>query len=262
MNKGRRNVTLGLLGVPAVAALIGCNSSNDSKAIEMNFHKLLTARLTAELNDESVASKLEPFIEEACFNMLPPFIVISRASNLIAFAFGNRPNDSGNPNELAKPGPMNESLAACCAALYRQKAMPMYVQWEIARYLDSAHYPDIPARDVISIEPRWDDSGKLIYLSTDGVVLDIISEYFGSDPVALGTTVIIGHRDHIKRCVMTCRSRKVDCYAPEGIELPVWYDEQSAQPWTRRRELYVLQDISAQLMMMSQANIANAYPNG
>ena len=160
-------------------------------------------------------------------------------STLIAFAFGNRPNDSGNPDELAEPGPMNEALAACCAALYRQKPVPMYVQWEIARFLDSDRYPDIPARDVISIEPYWDNEGKLVYLSTDGVVEAIVRDYAGGDAATLGMAAVIGHRDHVKRCIITCRARKVASHAPEGIELPVWYDEQSDQPWTRRRDLSV-----------------------
>lgn len=262
MDKCRRRVTLGLLSAPLVATLAGCNSSNDSEGSPADFSATLIDRLTAELKDEKTARQLVPFIEEANFNMTPPSIAIAETNTLIAFAFGNRPNDSGNPDELAKPGPMNEALAACCAALYRQKAMPMYVQWEIARYLDSTRYPDIPARDVISIEPYWDEAGKLVYLSTDGVVEAIVRDYAGGDPATLGTAAVIGHRDHVKRCIMTCRARKVASHAPEGIELPVWYDEQSAQPWTRRRDLYVLQDISAQLMGVAQANIAKAYPNG
>lgn len=252
----------GAVECPLATTLAGCNSSNDSEGITADFSTILTDRLTAELKDENTARQLRPFIEEANFNMTPPSIAIADTSTLIAFAFGNRPNDSGNPDELAKPGPMNEALAACCAALYRQKAMPMYVQWEIARYLDSPRYPDIPARDVISIEPYWDADGKLVYLSTDGVVEAIVRDYAGGDPATLGTAAVIGHRDHVKRCIMTCRARKVASHAPEGIELPVWYDEQSAQPWTRRRDLYVLQDITAQLMGVAQANIAKAYPNG
>lgn len=262
MDKHRRRVTLGLLSTPLVATLAGCNSSNDSQGSAADFRTTLTDRLSAELHDEQTASQLAPFIEEACFNMTPSRVAIDQAHCVIAFAFGNRPNASGNPDELAEPGPMNEALAACCAAVYRQKPVPMYVQWEIARFLDSARYPDIPTRDVISIEPYWDDEGKLVYLSTDGVVEAIVRDYAGGEAAALGTAAVIGHRDHVKRCIITCRARKVTSHAPEGIELPVWYDEQSDQPWTRRRDLYVLQDMSVQLLGIAQANIAQAYPNG
>ena len=90
----------------------------------------------------------------------------------------------------------------------------------------------------------------------------IVRDYAGGEAAALGTAAVIGHRDHVKRCIITCRARKVASHAPEGIELPVWYDEQSDQPWTRRRDLYVLQDMSVQLLGIAQANIVQAYPNG
>ena len=193
--------------------------------------------------------------------MTPSRVAIDQAHCVIAFAFGNRPNASGNPDELAEPGPMNEALAACCAALYRQKPVPMYVQWEIARFLDSARYPDIPTRDVISIEPYWDDEGKLVYLSTDGVVEAIIRDYADGEAAALGTaasSVIATTSNAASSPAVPARWRAM----PRRIELPVWYDEQSDQPWTRRRDLYVLQDMSVQLLGIAQANIAQAYPNG
>jgi len=201
MNESRRRVTLGLLSAPLVATLAGCDSSNDTQAVAADFHTTMLDKLTAELNDEKTARQLAPFIEEACFNMTPSRVAIDQAHCVIAFAFGNRPNAS-----------------ACCAALYRQKPVPMYVQWEIARFLDSARYPDIPARDVISIEPYWDNDGKLIYLSTDDVVKKIIKDYCpDQDPANLGTAAVIGHRDHVKRCIATCRSNRVASYAPNPI---------------------------------------------
>lgn len=115
MDECRRRVTLGLLSAPLVATLAGCNSSNDSEGSPVDFSATLTDRLTVELKDENTARQLVPFIEEANFNMTPPSIAIADTSILIAFAFGNRPNDSGNPDELAMPGPMNEALAACCS---------------------------------------------------------------------------------------------------------------------------------------------------
>ncbi len=37
--------------------------------------------------------------------MTPSRVAIDQAHCVIAFAFGNRPNASGNPDELAEPGP-------------------------------------------------------------------------------------------------------------------------------------------------------------
>ncbi|MGL5028119.1 MAG: hypothetical protein ACRC6P_19390 [Shewanella oncorhynchi] len=266
MDQVRRKITFGMLSVPALAAattttLTGCNDSDKNHVANEDFNHIITQRLSSELNDSLTAEHLIPFIVEASFNMTPAVSSIDQANVLIGFAFGNRPNESGKPNELAKPGPMNEALAACCAAIYRKKPMTMYIQWEIARFLDSERYTDIPSKDIVSIEPHWDENGGLIYLSTDGVVQDIINQHFDGDPTTVGTTVVVAHRDHIKRCIATCRLRNVIGYAAKGIELPHWYDDKSDQPWTRRRDLYVLQDIAAQMMTMAQVNIVQAYPN-
>lgn len=229
---------------------------------DINFRDAIEAQLSIELDDKKVAHQLAPFIIEGIFDKKAKLVEANKVNNLIAFAFGNRANDSNNPDELAKPGPMNKDLAACCMRLYRSKRVKMYVQWEIARFLNSEYYPDINDDDVISIEPYRDDEGKLVYLSTDGVVTSILDNYNQGDPDNLGVTAVIGHSDHVKRCVMVCRSHGIDAYAPNGLTLPSWYDDLSAQAWTRRRDLYVLQDTAAQLSMIAQANIAKAYSKG
>ncbi|MCS6211590.1 hypothetical protein [Shewanella baltica] len=269
MNKTRRKIAFGMLTVPALTAmttLTGCNDSDNNKISteeisNEDFNQIIRQKLSRELNDDLTAEQLIPFIAEASFNMTPVTHSIEKADVLIGFAFGNRPNESGDPNELAQPGPMNEALAASCAEIYRKKPMTMYVQWEIARFLDSVRYPDIPAKDIVSIEPYWDDKGTLIYLSTDGVVQTIVNQHFHGDPTTVGSAVVVAHRDHVKRCITTCKMRNIIGFASQEITLPNWYDEKSHQPWTRRRALYVLQDISAQMMMMAQTNIIQAYPN-
>ena len=226
------------------------------------FQRAAINKLSAELCDHRTAETLAPFITDAGFNMTPRSGFIHEASLLIAFAFGNRPNAEHDPDKLALPGPMNLELAHCCAAVWRKKHMPMYVQWEIARCLHEPEFAQIPRKDIISIEPYWDDTGKLIYLSTDGVVQEIVEKYYHNDPASMGKAAVIGHRDHVKRCILTCAARKVKGFAPKGIGLPVWYDMQSDQPWTRHRDLYVLQDVAGQMMMAAQANISQAYPQG
>lgn len=260
MDITRRKMAMGLLTLPATMALTGCQSVASNQTSSKRMNKIVSDKLSEELNDESTARILAPYIMEASFNMTPPTRPISEASTLIAFAFGNRPNASGDPNQLAEPGPMNAELARCCAEVWRKKPMPMYVQWEIARHLNTPAYADISSTDIISVEPII-DNGKLVYLSTDGVAADIINKHFNGAPSALKQTAVIGHRDHVKRCIMTCKARQISAFAPQEIKLPVWYDELSDQPWTRRRDLYVLTDITAQLTMMKDANIAQAYPS-
>jgi hypothetical protein len=42
----------------------------------------------------------------------------------------------------------------------------------------------------------------------------------------------------------------------------VVYDANSGQAWTRRRDLYLLHDMAAQMMMARAAAIARVYPEG
>jgi hypothetical protein len=44
--------------------------------------------------------------------------------------------------------------------------------------------------------------------------------------------------------------------------MPGEYDAQSGQSWTRRRDLYLLHDMSAQVQRLRAMAIAAAYPNG
>lgn len=227
-----------------------------------NFEHEAIHKLSEQLCDRRTAEILAPFITDAGFNMTPPSGFIHEASLLIAFAFGNRPNAEHDPDKLALPGPMNRELARCCAAVWHKKHLPMFVQWEIAHCLYESEFSYIPRKDIISIEPYWDNTGKLVYLSTDGVVQEIVEKYYHNDPASMGKAAVIGHRDHVKRCILTCAGRKVKGFTPRGIGLPAWYDVHSDQSWTRRRDLYVLQDVAAQLAMSAQANIAKAYPQG
>lgn len=214
-----------------------------------------TRKLTEELGDADVAKRLMPFINDAIFTRSPEYISPYEADTIIGLAFGNIPPVSGNPNDLAEPGQMNSELALCCAQLYRKKKMPMYLQWEIARFFQQGNFPDISLKDVHSIEPIRNADGSLIYLSTEGVVQAIINDHFCGKAHSVGKAATIGHRDHVKRCVMTCRKLDIDACAPEGIFLPAWYDKNSGQAWTRSRDLYVLQDMSVQLMALAQQNI-------
>lgn len=261
MDINRRKLAFGLLSLPAAAALNGCAVPPHSPR-PSEFLPLATDRLALELEDRPTAELLAPAIVDAGFMMAPPKDEIAAASLVIGFAFGNRPNPQNDPNKLALPGPMNRVLAHCCAAVYRKKALPMYLQWEIARCLLAPEFADIPRHAIISIEPYWDAQGRLVYLSTDGVVETILKNHFANDPTLAGNAAIIGHHDHVKRCIITCRGRRIHGFAPRGIALPRWYDRRSAQPWTRRRDLYVLQDVAAQLSMAAQTRIAQAYPNG
>ncbi|WP_279630225.1 hypothetical protein [Streptomyces murinus] len=44
--------------------------------------------------------------------------------------------------------------------------------------------------------------------------------------------------------------------------MPGTYDPESGQAWTRRRDLYLVHDMVAQLTVLRTKLIAQAYPNG
>lgn len=73
---------------------------------------------------------------------------------------------------------------------------------------------------------------------------------------------MIGFRDHVKRCVQTARDRGMTAYAPHGIDMPGTYDTESGQPWTRRRDLYLVDDMAAQWAVLREKVVREALPNG
>ncbi|GAB2887018.1 hypothetical protein [Streptomyces mayteni] len=215
--------------------------------------------LAAELDDEAAARRVAPWIHDVGFDWTPPTAPLAQLDFIVAYAFGNRPPaDGGDPTRvLAEPGPTNEALADTVARIRARRRVPVYAQWEIARFLHAKH----GMRDAVSIEPDHAADGTIVYLSTDGVAAKV-AELRASAPGGVGTAGVVGFRDHVKRCVLTTEGRGMASFAPRGFEMPGTYDTESGQAWTRRRDLYLVHDMQAQLSMLRTRLIAEAYPNG
>jgi hypothetical protein len=213
--------------------------------------------LTRELDDAQTAALVEPVIEGIGFDWHPPTAPVDAFDFIVAYGFGNRPPEGGgDPTRvLYEPGPVNEQLADTVALLRRQSNAPVYAQWEIARFLDSKY----GMQTVTSIEPVIAADGTITYLSTDGVAAQVAALRNGRPGTTAG---VVGFRDHLKRCVQTTQDRGMQANAPEGIEMPGTYDLQSGQAWTRRRDLYLVHDMFAQIGVVRGKLIAEAYPNG
>ncbi|MGA5067800.1 hypothetical protein ACPB9E_29165 [Streptomyces exfoliatus] len=112
-----------------------------------------------------------------------------------------------------------------------------------------------------SIEPLIAPDGTITYLSTDGVAAQV-AEARKRVPGGAGIACVIGFRDHHKRCVQTTRDRGLKAYAPRGFGMPHTYDPESGQPWTRRRDLYLVNDMLAQWSALRAKLMAEAFPNG
>lgn len=216
----------------------------------------MQTKLGQELSDPAVAAVLAPSILDAGFEWTPPMRPAAELRALIAYSFGNRL--AADPKARPEPGPVNEALADTVVRVHTllPTGARIYAQWEIAQFLTSKH----GLKDVVSIEPVIAADGTVTYLSTDGVAEAAITRAGGA--AAIGPVAVVGHRDHAKRCVLTSRARGMDAWVAKEVALPVAYDTGSGQPWTRRRDLYLLHDMAAQMMMLRAEKIAEAYPKG
>ncbi|WP_120520507.1 hypothetical protein [Arthrobacter celericrescens] len=242
--------SLPLLTAGAAEASLAADAAQEQKLT-----RLMIDALSRELEDPATAAVVEPHIQDVGFSWHPPVIAVDNIDYIVAYAFGNRaPAGGGDPAKvLYEPGPVNEALADTIAAMRKQKNVPVFAQWEIARFLENKYGMD----RVTSIEPVIAADGTITYLSTDGVAAQVVALRGTS-----GTAGVVGFRDHVKRCVQTTRDRGMTAFAPAGAEMPGDYDLQSGQPWTRRRDLYLLHDMYAQFAVLRQKAIMAAYPHG
>ncbi|CAM5234569.1 hypothetical protein GCM10010329_62110 [Streptomyces spiroverticillatus] len=260
----RRDVVTALAAALAVPAALG---TSPATAQEHPGHgpapdeltRRMLAVLTAELDDRAAARSLVPHVHDVGFDWHPETAPLRKLDFLVAYGFGNRPPaGGGDPTKVRpEPGPVNEELADTVARIRRHRTIPVYAQWEIARFLESKYR----MRHVISIEPVVAPDGTITYLSTDGVAAQVAKarEHL---PGGVGTAGVVGFRDHIKRCVQTTRDRGMKAYAPQGHTMPHTYDPKSGQPWTRRRDLYLVHDMAAQWQVLREKLVTGAFPQG
>jgi hypothetical protein len=218
----------------------------------------------AEIADEIVAALGDTVVDglaERCggdmaaspvLSYEPPTVADERIDSLWILAFGNR-LAGGHPDATTvgeipsmsdlEPGPTNEALAREAAGFTARFPVPIVAQWEVAHALRS-----LGVEDVISVEPDHAADGSAIYLSTAGVIekgLRLAAE----SGIDVGLAGVLGHADHICRCVMTAERAGITAAVPEGVRLPVDYDDESAQPWTRSRADFVPVDLMARWLM-------------
>ena len=56
------------------------------------------------------------------------------------------------------------------------------------------------------------------------------------------------------------RAAGFEAFVAADVPLPADYDPQSGQTWTRRRDIYLLHDMLAQLLALRADAIAQAWP--
>ncbi|WP_395397442.1 hypothetical protein WBP07_23115 [Novosphingobium sp. BL-8A] len=258
----RRSV---LLGAPAVLAAPSALAQSLGQSVPMPgetqaLEQLMTTTLEAQLGDAATARQLASTIAEAGFRWQYPQFPLRDADSVVAYSFGYRsatgkvdPNTGlSTGEEKPEPGPINEMLADAVHAICMARKVRVYAQWEIAEVLGKKY----GLKDVVPIYPEAGADGKKTYLSTDGVAGAVVR--LAGNAGTLGNVAVVGHRDHVKRCILVSRQHGMNAAAVREVPLPVHYDPESAQPWTRRRDAYLLSDVIAQLMMARTGLTSNA----
>ncbi|MCX4672597.1 hypothetical protein OG453_39150 [Streptomyces sp. NBC_01381] len=257
----RRDFAAALTAALASPAVIGAAPAAAADRSGGGLARHMHAALTAELDDRGAARALVPHLHDVGFDWHPETAALQDLDFIVAYGFGNRPPaDGGDPTKVRpEPGPVNEELADTVARVRGRRDLPVYAQWEIAHFLESKHQ----MTDVTSIEPVVAPDGTITYLSTDGVAAQVAG-LRENLPGGIGTAGVIGFRDHVKRCVQTTRDRGMTAYAPHGVDMPGTYDTESGQPWTRRRDLYLVHDMAAQWAVLREKLVREdeAFPNG
>lgn len=250
----RRNLLFGtpaaaIFAAPAIARVVGGGAAPVTE--EATLKSRMITQLTRELGDADTADRLTANLFDAVFDWHYPTIRAQQANSIVAYSFGDRLRPGRTQadavhleeQDVFEPGPVNARLADAVHVIRGNRAIPVYAQWEIAQVLASTYR----MADVIAIHSDRNARGETVYLSTEGVAKAVVAHAGSAE--ALGKAAIVGHRDHVKRCILVSNHAGIDAAAAQDVTLPVAYDAQSAQPWTRRRDLYLLGDILAQLTM-------------
>ena len=197
----------------------------------------LVALLAEELGDPAVARAYAEMVFSDVLQWRPPMVALTEIQTIVAYSFGNRFETNGNRS----PGPVNASLADVVVRLHEETSAPVFAQWEVAEAIGGR----IASHHLVSITPLKDARAEPVYLSTGGVSAAIVRQ--AGDPRRLGKVAVVGFADHIKRCVDTSRRAGLDAAAPAGYAMPMAYDADSGQPWTRSRLAYLLHDVMCRI---------------
>lgn len=267
-NLSRRSMLAAGSTLAATSILSACGGDDISSrpVNDAELQAQIVARLNAQLGDPATVDAMLPALLDVGFTWSLPTIPAGQIGAIVAYSFGNRPNAAsgntsstgGNQAALPDPGPVNEALADAVHRIYALKPVKVYAQWEIARFLVSKY--GMGADVLTSIEPVIASDGTIVYLSTAGVAAAAVSRAGGA--AAMGNVAVVGHRDHAKRCIQTSQQAGMKAYAAADVPLPVAYDPQSGQPWTRNRSLYLVHDMLSQMATRSIVATAQAFPKG
>lgn len=248
---------------PATTTSTGATSTT---ATPTDARGQLEQRLGAELEDPASAAAIVGAMDDTAVSaaedladgdiagspwlayQLTP-VLADEIDSLWVFSFGYRFRDGSTapavplggtppPMDQLVPGPTNEALAQAAADFVEDHPVPIVAQWEVAQVLE-----EMGVEDVISVEPDIAADGTVTYLSTTGVAekgLGLLADE-GIEP---GHAGVLCFADHAVRCVLSAEDAGLTADAPAGVLLPLDYDPESGQEWTRSRETWIPIDLA------------------
>lgn len=273
----RRVSTIVVVVLCLTAAATACGDSDTSAAsstttvavetttstgpLPQDTRSRLTRRLTEELDDAGSAQTVVAGLDDSTMSGIeemtggdiensptlsyaPSTVPADDIDSLWLFSFGFRIDpDSGvapvelsdppPPMDVLTPGPANEALARAAADFVAEHPMPIIAQWEVARVLDQ-----LGVDDVISVEPKINPDGSVVYLSSPAVAIEGLK-------MAQDRGIDVGHAgvlcvpDFEVACLLSARRAGLHADAPEAVEVPADYDPDSGQLWTRSRTAWL-----------------------
>ncbi|MHA7680263.1 hypothetical protein [Cupriavidus sp. PET2-C1] len=256
--------TVATLPVMATALSVSGNAmAADTLVSDAELKRQMIGKLILELNDSTTANSEVAYLQDIFFTWDLPSINAAQVSAIVAYSFGDRPNaaiGSGTTQStLPAPGPINEKIADAVHQLYQLKPVMVFAQWEVASVLASKY--QMNSTNLQSVKPPVVASnGTITYPTLDNVAAAVIA--LKGTAAAMGTVAIVTHRDQAKRAIQISRAQGMNAYAAQEITLPVDYDSQASQPTNRRRDLYLLSDMTNQFATLRANLIAQEYPNG
>ncbi len=138
---------------------------------DQDIEAILASHLTAELGDPALGRELTKILMEDALSWRAPTVPLEGVRTIIGFTFGNRMLPSGN----REPGPVNAALADIAVRLHVATSAPVHAQWEVAEAVGDR----IPATALMPIYPGRDAQHEPRYLSTGGVIEEILARNGG-----------------------------------------------------------------------------------
>lgn len=231
--------------------------ASDVPYSDAELQRQMLGKLTNELDDRTVAAADSGYLFKAFFSWTPPTVAASAIRTIVAFGFGSRAPATGSTTPL--PGPVNEAIADAVFQLRQQVAAPIVAQQEVASVLASKY---ALTAGVTSIAPPAVSAAAALSTvpTPDGLAAAIVRQ--AGSAAALGQVGVVTHRDQAALAVQASNALGMQAAVPAGLALPSAYDASAQQAALRRRDLYLLGNLGAQLGMLRLALIGQEYPNG